>query len=340
MLLSSRCLVIGEVAQAHDGSLGTAHAYIDAIAAAGADAVKFQTHLAEFESTPAEPWRIRFSLQDATRYAYWHRVSFNEEQFAGLRNHAVERGLEFLSSPFSLEAAQMLERIGVNAWKIASGEVSNGPLLEFMLQTGKPLLLSTGMSAMEEVDAAIERFSGAGAEFAVLQCTSKYPCPAEEIGLNMLRLFRERYGCKVGLSDHSGTIFPALAAVTLGANVIEVHVTLSRECFGPDVPASITTSELTQLVKGVRYIERMLNRPVEKNRMAAELEPVRNIFRKSIVLRESLPAGTVLRTEHLVLKKPGTGLAGASLPDVIGKRLTRALEADEILHEADLAVAD
>jgi N,N'-diacetyllegionaminate synthase len=340
MLLSSRCLVIGEVAQAHDGSLGTAHAYIDAIAAAGADAVKFQTHLAEFESTPAEPWRIRFSLQDATRYAYWHRVSFNEEQFAGLRNHAVERGLEFLSSPFSLEAAQMLERIGVNAWKIASGEVSNGPLLEFMLQTGKPLLLSTGMSAMEEVDAAIERFSGAGAEFAVLQCTSKYPCPGEEIGLNMLRLFRERYGCKVGLSDHSGTIFPALAAVALGANVIEVHVTLSRECFGPDVPASITTSELTQLVKGVRYIERMLNCPVEKNRMAAELEPVRNIFRKSIVLRESLPAGTVLRTEHLVLKKPGTGLAGASLQDVIGKRLTRALEADEMLHEADLAVAD
>jgi N,N'-diacetyllegionaminate synthase len=321
MLLSSRCLVIGEVAQAHDGSLGTAHAYIDAIAAAGADAVKFQTHLAEFESTPAEPWRIRFSLQDATRYAYWHRVSFNEEQFAGLRNHAVERGLEFLSSPFSLEAAQMLERIGVNAWKIASGEVSNGPLLEF-------------------IAAAIERFSGAGAEFAVLQCTSKYPCPGEEIGLNMLRLFRERYGCKVGLSDHSGTIFPALAAVALGANVIEVHVTLSRECFGPDVPASITTSELTQLVKGVRYIERMLNCPVEKNRMAAELEPVRNIFRKSIVLRESLPAGTVLRTEHLVLKKPGTGLAGASLQDVIGKRLTRALEADEMLHEADLAVAD
>jgi N-acetylneuraminate synthase len=339
MLLSARCLVIGEVAQAHDGSLGTAHAYIDAIAAAGADAVKFQTHLAEAESTPSEPWRVRFSPQDATRYAYWRRVSFNEEQWARLRDHAVERGLAFLSSPFSLEAAQMLDRIGVNAWKIASGEVSNVPLLEFMLQTGKPLLVSTGMSAMEEVDAAIKRFSGAGAEFAVLQCTSKYPCPPEEVGLNMLRVFRERYGCEVGLSDHSGTIFPALAAVALGAKVIEVHVTFSRECFGPDVPASITTGELEQLVNGVRYIERMLNCPVEKDRMAAALEPVRNIFQKSIVLREKLPAGTVLRTEHLTLKKPGTGLPGASLPDVVGKRLTRALEADEILHETDLAIA-
>ena len=131
-------LIIAEVAQAHDGSLGAAHAYIDAAARAGADAVKFQTHIAAAESSPAEPWRVKFSLQDATRYDYWRRMEFTEEQWAGLRMHADERGLQFLSSPFSVEAAQLLRRVGVSAWKIASGEVNNVPLFDFMLSTGLP----------------------------------------------------------------------------------------------------------------------------------------------------------------------------------------------------------
>jgi N-acetylneuraminate synthase len=122
------CLIIGEVAQAHDGSLGMAHAFIEAIAAAGADAVKFQTHIAAAESTPAEPWRVRFSAQDASRYDYWKRMEFTEEQWRGLKQHAFEKGLLFLSSPFSLEAVELLERVGVAAWKIASGETGNRPL--------------------------------------------------------------------------------------------------------------------------------------------------------------------------------------------------------------------
>src|SRR5271167_597036 len=129
------CLIIGEVAQAHDGSLGTAHAYIDAIARSGAKAVKFQTHIAAAESTPGEPWRIRFSYQDASRYAYWKRMEFTEEQWSGLKRHAEEKGLEFLSSPFSIEAAKMLQRIGVRAWKVASGEISNTPLFDFIIDT-------------------------------------------------------------------------------------------------------------------------------------------------------------------------------------------------------------
>ena len=339
-MLGTSCLVIGEVAQAHDGSLGAAHAYVDAIAAAGAGAVKFQTHLAEAESTPAEPWRVHFSRQDATRLDYWRRTSFTAEQWAGLRTHAVDRGLRFLSSPFSLKAARMLEAIGVDAWKIASGEVGNADLLDFMLATGKPLLLSTGMSSIAEVDAAVAQFLRAGAEFAVLQCTSKYPCPPEEVGRNLLSWFRDRYRCAVGLSDHSGYIYPGLAAVAAGAKAIEVHVTFSRECFGPDVAASITTAELRQLVEGTRFIERMMSNPVEKDRIAAELEPVRNIFQKSIVARQDLPAGMILRPEHLALKKPGTGLPGARLPEVIGRRLARALEADEMLRESDLVAAE
>jgi len=327
----SGCLLIGEVAQAHDGSLGAAHAFIDAIAAAGADAVKFQTHIAAAESTPGEPWRVRFSRQDESRYDYWKRMEFTAEQWAGLKVHAEERGLLFLSSPFSVEAAEMLERLGMKAWKVASGEVSNPVLLDYLIGTGKPILLSTGMSPLEEIDAAVKKVR---APLAVMQCTTAYPCPPEKLGLNLIPFFRERYGCAVGLSDHSGTIYPGLAALTLGAEVLEVHVTLSREAFGPDVPASLTTAELRQLVEGVRFLERAL--PVDKDAMAVEMEPLRRMFTKSVVARCDLPEGTVLAPEHLAVKKPGGGVAPARMAELIGGRLRRAVKADEPLRAEDL----
>ena len=162
------CLVIGEIAQTHDGSLGTAHAYIDAIANAGADAVKFQTHIAAAESTPGEPWRVKFSRQDATRFDYWKRMEFTEAQWHGLAEHAAERGLIFLSSAFSFEAVDLLERVGVPAWKVGAGETSNLPLLEKMARTGKPVILSSGMSDWAELDAAVNCVREHGAPVAVL----------------------------------------------------------------------------------------------------------------------------------------------------------------------------
>ena len=334
-----RCFLIGEVAQAHDGSLGMAHAYIDAIATAGADAVKFQTHIAAAESTPGEPWRVKFSKQDATRYEYWRRMEFTEAQWLGLRQHAGDRGIQFLSSPFSLEAARLLERVGVPAWKVASGEFSNTPLLDFMANSGKPVLLSCGMSRMEEVDAAVAHFQSRKTPVTVMQCTSAYPCPPEKIGLNMLDEFRRRYGCPVGLSDHSGTIFPSLAAAALGVDVIEVHVTLSREAFGPDVSSSLTTAEMRQLVDGVRFIERMMAHPLDKDAQAGEMASMRSLFTKSIVVLESLPAGAVLRAEQLGLRKPGTGMPAGRLAELAGARLTRAVEAGQMLSEADVSLA-
>src|SRR5438874_4963574 len=134
----ARCLIVGEVAQAHDGSLGMAHAFIDAIANAGADAVKFQTHIAAAESTLAEPWRVKFSHQDETRYDYWKRMEFSEAQWVGLKRHADDRKLLFLSSPFSIEALELLQRIGIKAWKVASGEISNEPMFERMVASGLP----------------------------------------------------------------------------------------------------------------------------------------------------------------------------------------------------------
>ncbi|MGE0360206.1 MAG: N-acetylneuraminate synthase family protein [Vicinamibacterales bacterium] len=331
-----RTLLIGEVAQAHDGSLGLAHAFIDAIAAAGADAVKFQTHVAAAESTAQEGWRTPFSRQDADRRAYWRRMEFSESQWLGLRRHADERGLFFLSSPFSDEAFELLRRVGVAAWKVASGELSNRPLLDRVASTGLPVLLSTGMSPLAEVDEAVRHVTAHGCPLTVLQCTTEYPCGPENVGLNLLPAFRSRYRCPVGLSDHSGTIFPGLAAATLGADVIEVHVTLSREMFGPDVAASVTTAELRQLADGVRFIRQAMASPVDKDTVAAALDPVRRLFTKSVVLKTALEAGAVLRLEDLTVKKPGTGIPAAQLGTVVGSVLRHRLEADTILQTSDL----
>jgi N,N'-diacetyllegionaminate synthase len=180
------CLIVAEVAQGHDGSLGLAHSFIDAVANAGADAVKFQTHLAAAESTPGEPWRVKFSPQDASRYDYWKRMEFTEEGWNGIKKHADEHGLKFLSSPFSVEAVELLGRVGVAAWQVASGEVSNIPMLERMAATGLSIILSSGMSPISEIDAAVELVKARGSPLVVLQCTSAYPFPPEKIGLNLI----------------------------------------------------------------------------------------------------------------------------------------------------------
>jgi N-acetylneuraminate synthase len=170
----------------------------------------------------------------------------------------------------------------------------------------------------------------------MLQCTSLYPCPPEKIGLNLIPFFRERYGCKVGLSDHSGTIFPGLAAAALGMDFLEVHITFSRETFGPDVASSVTAAEFRTLVDGVRFIERMVANPVGKEQLDPALVPLRSIFTKSVTVRADLPAGTVLTAQHLIARKPGTGIPAARIEQVIGRRLRSPVGAGHVLQEADL----
>ncbi|MGE0653450.1 MAG: N-acetylneuraminate synthase family protein [Alphaproteobacteria bacterium] len=330
------CAIVGEVAQAHDGSLGLAHAFVDAIAAAGATAVKFQTHIAAAESTPAEPWRRRFSPQDERRYDYWRRMEFSAEQWNGLKVHAESKGLVFLSSPFSLEAFELLRRLGVGTWKVASGEIARSPLLNAIAATGQPVMLSTGMSEITEIDAAVDLLRGGDCPLAVMQCSSMYPCPPESVGLNMLDVFRARYDCATGLSDHSGTTFPALAAATKGAEVLEVHVTLSRQMFGPDVAASVTSAELGVIVEGIRFIERMNSHPVDKTDLPGHLATLRQIFMKSIVARRDLRRGTVLAERHLTIKKPAGGMTPQQLPEVLGRRLQRDVRQDQQINLEDL----
>jgi N,N'-diacetyllegionaminate synthase len=243
--------------------------------------------------------------------------------------------LVFLSTPFSMQAVDWLEALQVPAWKVGSGELTNLPMLERMANTGRPVILSSGMASWAELDEAM-KIVNSKSQAAVLQCTTAYPCPAERIGLNVLDELRERYHVPVGLSDHSGTIYAGLAAVALGANLLEVHVVFSRECFGPDVSASLTTQELKHLAEGTRFIEVALANHLDKQAVAAEMTELKTIFGKSVVAAHDLPSGHVLTPTDLTLKKPGTGIPAARLGEVIGKRLRKSLLANTLVAEADL----
>lgn len=329
-------LIIAEIGQAHDGSLGAAHAYVDAVAKTGADAIKFQTHIADAESTPQEKFRVRVFPQDATRYDYWKRTAFTFEQWSGLADHARERGLIFLSTPFSIQAVDLLERLEMPAWKIGSGEIGNIPMLERIAKTGKPVLLSSGMSPWAELDEAVACVRRVKAPLAVFQCTTSYPCPPEKVGLNILGELRQRYGCPVGLSDHSGTIYSGLAATSLGANLLEVHVVFSNESFGPDVSSSLVMADLARLVEGVRFIEKALANPVQKDMEAAAREDLRKIFGKSLVAARHLPVGSRLEIADIDFKKPGTGIPASRVKEIIGKVTKRSFAANELLEEQDI----
>lgn len=332
-------LVVAEVAQAHDGSLGAAHAFIDLAADCGADAIKFQTHIAAAESTLDEPFRVKFGYEDDTRYDYWKRMEFAPEAWAGLASHAREKGILFLSSPFSLDAVALLEALDVPAWKVASGEVGHRALVDAMLATGKPILLSSGMSSYADLSGTVRRIAVEEnrSPLAVLQCTTRYPTPLEEVGLNVLGELEHRFGVPVGLSDHSADTIPSIAAMTLGASLIEVHVAFERRMFGPDTIASLVPAQLTELCRARDAIHTLLNHHVDKDELARALAGSASLFGRSLALKESRRAGTVLSEEMVVLKKPGAGLPEAELPNYVGRRLARDVSADRLLAAEDFS---
>lgn len=335
--MAERSLIVAEVAQAHDGSLGTAHAFIDLAAESGADVVKFQMHFAAEESTPQEPWRIKFSLQDECRYDYWKRMEFTPDQWEGLYEHCQKVGIQFLCSPFSVKAVEILKDFEMPAWKVASGEVFSNAMLDAMSQVDLPFWVSTGMIGWTDIQNVVQRISATGADLTLFQCTSAYPTPPEKVGLNVIKEMRQRFGCKVGLSDHTGKIFSSLAAATLGVSVIEVHLAMHKQAFGPDTVASLTPDEIKLMIEGVREIEAMNANPVEKDELAEEFSAMRGLFTKSVVVRRNLKKGDVLTLEDLIEKKPGTGIPAHRLPEFVGKKLKLALRADTFLEEKHVA---
>jgi N,N'-diacetyllegionaminate synthase len=225
--------------------------------------------------------------------------------------------------------------VGVPRYKVPSGEVTNLPLLEKIARLGKPVLLSSGMSSWDELDRAVEAVRRQGAPLTVLQCTTEYPCTYEHVGLNVMRAMAERYGVPVGLSDHTLTPYATLAAVSLGASVIERHFAFSRRMYGSDARHSLEPDELAQLVRGVRAIETMLATPVDKDDLRP-FEEMKRVFQKSLVTERDLPAGAVIAREAVAIKKPGTGLAPTRLAEVVGRRTRRHVPAGRPLTSDDV----
>lgn len=318
--------VIAEIAQAHDGSLEKAISYIDALAGTGVDAIKFQVHIAEAESSLFEPFRVKFSTKDKTRFDYWKRMEFSLEEWRELKFRCEKRGIEFMASPFSNAAVDLLQEVGVKRYKVGSGEVNNFLLLQRIVQTGKPLIISSGMSSFQELDKSVNFLKEKKASFSILQCTTSYPTQPEEYGLNVIQEMKERYDVIVGYSDHSAKIETCIAAAALGAEILEFHAVFSRDDPGPDSKSSLEIEEINRLVKSIRNINRSLKNPVNKNNNSSFLE-LKNIFEKSLAVNRDLAAGEVLRYEDLEAKKPkGYGIDADKFNEVIGKKLKKDLK--------------
>ncbi|QLC67500.1 N-acetylneuraminate synthase family protein [Flavobacterium sp. LPB0248] len=328
--------IIAEIGQAHDGSLGVLYSYIDALAQTGVDAVKFQMHIAEAESSMHEPFRVKFSLEDKTRFDYWKRMGFSLEQWKAIKKYCDEAGLRFICSPFSNLAVDWLEELGVEQYKIGSGEVNNFLILEKIARTGKPVILSSGMSSYEELNKTAEFLKERNVEFSILQCTTAYPTQPEQYGLNVIQELKDRYNVKVGFSDHSAKVETCIAATALGADILEFHVVFDRQMFGPDSKSSLTIFETKELVKAVRNIKTSLSSPIDKNNNEA-FSSLKQIFEKSLAINKDLCKDHVLTFDDLESKKPkGFGIDAFRFHEIIGKTLNKDLKKWDFLNETDL----
>ena len=328
--------LVVDIGQAHDGKIDMAHSFVDAAAECGVDAVKFQTHIADAESTLDECLELPKEIGDKTPYDYWKRMEFTPEEWDGLARHARERSIVFLSTAFSPAAVDLLQRIGMPAWKIASGEVRSFDLIDVMCRAGGPVLLSTGMSALAEIEETVQRIRGNGASIALFQCTSQYPTTMEMVGLEVIDEYRRRFDCPAGLSDHSGTVFPGLAAMAIGADLLEVHMIMDHAVFAPDNCVSVTAEEIKLLSRARDAFAAMNVSSLNKDAMAGSLGDMRVTFGKSVAPARELAAGTELSGDMLLMKKPGNGIQASQLGRLIGCRLARDVRPDRLLRWEDV----
>jgi N-acetylneuraminate synthase len=330
---SRPCFVIAEAGVNHNGTLELAKKLVDVAAAAGADAVKFQTFKAERLVSAAAP-KAEYQLQttDASesQLEMLRRLELSPDFHRQLWVYCQELGLMFLSTPFDEASADLLDDLGVPAFKIPSGEVTNWPFLQHVAGKGKPMIISTGMANMAEVYDAVRVVRDAGCErFALLHCVSNYPAKASDVNLRAMATMAAAFGVPVGYSDHTTGIEMPLAAVALGACVLEKHFTLDRNMPGPDHPASLEPDELVAMVAGIRNVEAALGHG--RKEPAVSEAATAAVARKSLVTARDIFAGTLLTEDMITAKRPGTGLPPAMRPYLLGRTLRKDVAEDTLL---------
>jgi sialic acid synthase SpsE len=329
--------IIAEIGNTHEGSLGLAKQFIKSAADCGVDAVKMQTHIFEAESLPNAPNPPYF--KDETRKEYFERTAFSLNQWKELKRFSEEDlNIDFFSSPFSIEAVNLLEEVGLDTYKIPSGEVNNLPLLEKIAKTGKKVLLSSGMSSWNEIDEAVKTLQTNGCDnLTVLQCTSEYPCPGEQSGLNVISEIKNRYeNIKVGYSDHTMGVAIPIAAVVLGASVIEKHFTLSQKMYGSDAMNSIEPKEFKRLVDEIRKVDLAMNSKINKDDKVKELKQMKITFEKSIVSSKDIQKGEIITLDMLRFKKPGDGILAKDYKQILGMKVTKFISENHQLTKENI----
>lgn len=329
-----KTLIIAEAGVNHNGSLELALKMVDEVKKAGADIIKFQTAKPEkVISRYAEKAEYQKETTGAqeSQLEMCKKIHLRFEDYIVIKKYCEEVGIEFLSTPFDLDSINFLENLGCTVWKIPSGEITNLPYLERIAKTGKPIILSTGMSTMEEVDAGMNtlRKNGAG-EITLLHCTTQYPTPYEEVNLNAMDMLRQKFRCRVGYSDHTKGIEVPIAAVAQGASVIEKHFTLDKNMEGPDHKASLEPDELQEMVRAIRNIEQALG-DGEKRPMPSEIAN-KVVARKSIIAARDIKKGEMLSEENLTTKRPGNGISPMRWYEVIGETAKRDFMEDELIE--------
>lgn len=330
-----RVFVIAEAGVNHNGDVGLARALVDLAAEAGADAVKFQTFSTArlvSKRAPTAEYQRRATGGEQSQYSMLSALELSPAAHETLIAHCAARRIEFMSAPHDLESARFLKRLGVRRLKIPSGDVTNLPMLDVVGGLGLPVILSTGMADLAEVDAAVTTLRRAGlTDLVLLQCVSDYPASPAGMNLRVMDTYQRRFGVPVGLSDHTLGIHVAVAAVGRGAMYIEKHFTLDRALDGPDHQASLDPEQLRGLIRAIRDVEAALGDGV-KAPTPNEL-PIRNVARKSLVAARDLPAGTIIGPGDIVILRPGTGLAPGAMAQVLGRKTSRAVQADTPLSE-------
>ena len=269
-----------------------------------------------------------------SQYQLIQRMELTESQHNELKRHVEEKGMCFLSTPFSREAADLLQAVGVDAYKVGSGELTNLPLLTHIGSKGKPMIVSTGMSDFSEVDTAVALLKEQGVEFGLMQCTSMYPTPPEEAHLLVIQRYIREFDVPVGYSDHSADNYLALAAVALGACMVEKHFTISRQWPGPDQASSIEPNQLADLVRGIRCVEQSID---ENKRPTGVEEELQQLFRESVVSLSDIPAGSTITEDMVWVKRPGKGIPAHKLNEVIGAKAANDIVANAAIGWDDLS---
>jgi N-acetylneuraminate synthase len=325
--------IIAEAGVNHNGSLDLALRLVDAAKASGADAVKFQTFRADLLATRSAhkaPYQERTTSNAESQFEMLQRLELDAAAHQRLIDHCQEIGIQFLSSPFDTQSADLLATMDVPMYKVPSGEITNLPFLQHLAGKGRPLIVSTGMSTLGEVEEAVQALQAAGASnLTLLHCVTEYPAPYAEVNLRAMQTLKSAFGFPVGYSDHTTGIEVAIAAVALGAEVIEKHFTLDRSLPGPDHAASLEPVELQQMVTAIRHVEAALGNGI-KAPASCELLNI-SAARKSVVAARSLPSGHQLAAGDLDIKRPGNGLAPKLLPTLIGRTLRAGVAKDEII---------